>query len=488
MEAAQAVTDEVDYIEDNSRAMMDAAEVATDAAKDSTETVSEMADMSFKDLDGLLSTLERTLKAAEKEVDSTDALTEKEAEKLKTAIVAVCKVYMNLTDDMKGRYTSELDAQIEATTYYFVQLYNTADELETISVKSAKDVKKLLSVTRSNISECRSDLKKLKKDYKHVVSPQLDKTFSQVEGSLREVEKILNHGSDGIHKLSGLLGSYPDLLNLGGEQLSSTRDEIVEMQKDLRKLIGDMDELQENDQYQMLLKLLETDPEIISDFVSSPVDLDQQSLYAVENNGSATAPFYVVLSIWVGALIMVAIIHTKVMPIEGVSNMKTFEEFFGRYMVFFLVGQLQTLITVLGALYFVGIQCQHRFLFWLACAATSFTFTLFLYALTYAFEAVGEAAAVVLMVLQVAGSGGTFPIEVLPKLYQIMYAYMPFAYGMNAVRECIAGMYGVDYWKFLSGLLIYVALSLLIGLVISIPCKRLNLKIAESKEKTDLLI
>jgi putative membrane protein len=111
-----------------------------------------------------------------------------------------------------------------------------------------------------------------------------------------------------------------------------------------------------------------------------------------------------------------------------------------------------------------------------------------LYALTYAFEAVGEAIAVVLMVLQVAGSGGTFPVEVLPKVYQVMYEYMPFAYGMNAVRECVAGMYQMDYWKYMSGLLLYIGLALLIGLVISIPCKKLNLTIKESTEKTDLLI
>jgi putative membrane protein len=243
-----------------------------------------------------------------------------------------------------------------------------------------------------------------------------------------------------------------------------------------------------NKQYQMLLQLLETDPAIIADFVSSPIDINQQSIYEIENNGSATAPFYIILSIWVGALILVAIVHTKVKNVPGVEHLTTVQEFFGRYFVFYVIGQLQTFITVMGALYFTGIQCQHKFLFWLACSFVSFTFTLFLYALTYAFEAVGEAIAVVLMVLQVAGSGGTFPVEVLPKVYQVMYEYMPFAYGMNAVRECIAGMYQMDYWKYMSGLLLYIGLALLIGLVISIPCKKLNLTIKESTEKTDLLI
>jgi putative membrane protein len=168
--------------------------------------------------------------------------------------------------------------------------------------------------------------------------------------------------------------------------------------------------------------------------------------------------------------------------------MNIVQRFFGRYIVFFLIGQLQTTITVLGALYYVGIQCEHKLYFALACSITSFVFTLFLYSLTFAFEAVGEALAVVLMVVQVAGSGGTFPVEVLPVVYQLMYKYMPFAYSMNAVREAIAGMHGYDYWLYLSGHLIYIAVSLIIGLLLSHPAKKLLAIVDKSKEQVDLMV
>ena len=111
-----------------------------------------------------------------------------------------------------------------------------------------------------------------------------------------------------------------------------------------------------------------------------------------------------------------------------------------------------------------------------------------MYSLAYAFGNVGEAAAVVLMVIQVAGSGGTFPVEVLPKVFQYLYEYMPFAQGMNALRETIAGMHGNDYWVYLTEMIAYIGVALLFGLVISIPCRRLNEKIELSKERTDLLV
>ena len=277
------------------------------------------------------------------------------------------------------------------------------------------------------------------------------------------------------------------MMGMGKEKLQDSKAKVLEMQGKLEDLISKMDSLDENEQYKMLIKLLEKDPDTIADFISEPTEIKTIAVYKIKNNGSATAPFYITLSIWVGALILVAIIHTKIKDRGEFPRLKTFEEFFGRYLIFFAIGQIQTLITVFGALFYVGIQCKHGFLFWVACAFTSFVYTILLYALTYAFGAVGEAIAVVLMVIQVAGSGGTFPIEVLPKVFQVLYEYMPFNYSMNAIRECIGGMHGRDYAFYLTRLSIYIGVALLIGLILSIPLKRLNRKVEKMKEETGIM-
>ena len=157
-------------------------------------------------------------------------------------------------------------------------------------------------------------------------------------------------------------------------------------------------------------------------------------------------------------------------------------------MIFFTTGQVQTLIVVLGDLFYLKIQCHKPFLFWLAAALSSFVFTLFIYSLTVAFGNVGEAIAVVVMVVQVAGAGGTFPIEVLPKIYQYIYQYLPFTYAMNALRETVGGMYGIMYVKCMLSLGAYLIVSLIIGLLIAIPFRRLNKMIEKSKEKTSLML
>lgn len=183
-----------------------------------------------------------------------------------------------------------------------------------------------------------------------------------------------------------------------------------------------------------------------------------------------------------------AIIHVGVKPIEPGDHYKAHERYFGRYLLFFLIGQAQTLLIVLGNLYYIEIQCQHRFLYWLAAAVASAAFSCFMYSVTFAFGNVGEALAIVVMVIQVAGSGGTFPIEVLPQVFQWIYPFLPFQFGMKAFKECIAGMYGVDYWINVGKMVLFLIIALLLGLALEPPFRKLNHRIEKSKEKTGLMI
>lgn len=270
---------------------------------------------------------------------------------------------------------------------------------------------------------------------------------------------------------------------------------INQMRRLLKKLYAHVDTLEaellgirDSELLQQLVQVLENEPEKIAAFFSAPVDLRKERVYPIKNYGSQMAPFYTILAIWVGALIQAAIIHTKVHPSEGIDNVKHYQEYFGRYAVFFLVGQIQTLICVLGNLFFLDIQCVHPLLFWGAAALASFVFTLLIYSLTYAFGNVGEALAVVIMVIQVAGAGGTFPKEVLPDIYQQIYTYLPFPYAMDALKEAVGGIYENAHLESLGWLAVFLPASLVIGLVFSIPFRRLNAMIEESKERSKLML
>ncbi len=129
------------------------------------------------------------------------------------------------------------------------------------------------------------------------------------------------------------------------------------------------------------------------------------------------------------------------------------------------MSQIQAAVIVTGDLYILKVQCLHPGMMYLTGALTAFTFSLLIYSLAISFGDVGKAVVVVVMVLQIAGSSGTFPIELLPAIYQKIYRFFPFPYAIDAMRECICGLYGNYYWQQIGFLLLFAAAALLIGLL-----------------------
>ena len=314
-----------------------------------------------------------------------------------------------------------------------------------------------------------------------LISKGLSSTFSGISSALGSVSKALDTSNGNLSQLSATLAS-------ANISLSGTKNAITDMRQVIADRLERLEQLKGNDGYEILSELLTHDAEEIGSFLASPVQIETQAIYEVDTYGSSMAPFYTVLALWVGGLILVAIIHTKVKPDPSLADIRPYQKFFGRYLTFFLISQVQALIAVLGDLYFIEIQCEHPFLFWLAASCTSFVFSFLMYALTAAFGNIGEGLAIIIMVIQVAGAGCTFPIETLPKVFQTFYRFQPFKYAMGAMKEAVAGMYQNDYWTDLCILLGYTILSLVIGLVLAVPFEKMNHIIETSKEKSGVML
>jgi putative membrane protein len=79
-------------------------------------------------------------------------------------------------------------------------------------------------------------------------------------------------------------------------------------------------------------------------------------------------------------------------------------------------------------------------------------------------------------------------VEVLPKVFQVLYPAMPFRYAMDAMRECIGGMYDGTYWKCIGILMLFMAGAILFGMAFYSPAKKLNEMIAASKAKSEIML
>ncbi|MEE0056731.1 MAG: YhgE/Pip domain-containing protein [[Bacteroides] pectinophilus] len=344
-----------------------------------------------------------------------------------------------------------------------------------------------LELVRTALVQCSQKIAEMDGILDGSVQKAVDAMKGVISTSIDSIGESLTQVSEQLDSLSAMLGSIEqtvDGMNVGLDQMGSVMDGMSDK---IVQLAGKLSDLTGDDKYRLLAQALAQDPETYGEFLSSPVQVETHQVYATENYGSAVSPFYTTLALWVGGLLLTALIKVHPDSPELINGAKPHELFFGRYLLFFVLGQVQAVITVLGDVYLLKIQCLDKGLFMLAACFTSFVFTLLIYALTVSFGDIGKALAVVMVVIQIAGSSGTYPIELLPVFFQKVYIYFPFPYAINAMRETISGRYGSDYWQFMGVLLLFVVASLALGLFIRKPFMKLNHYMHHRMHDTDMM-
>lgn len=346
----------------------------------------------------------------------------------------------------------------------------TSTELNASADKSA--------ATRQDISDklnaAQSSLNEFKGTYNSSVQPKLGSMLDNISNMNSNLSGMFTSANGSIGNLDQIFTNTQNALTSGEQSLQNTKEIIQNTRSHIQTVIDEVESVSDDEQLQKLIEVLTKDPTLMGDFVSAPVQVETISYYSIENYGSAMAPFYSVLALWVGGVVLVAILKVHVDEDETLNHLTPTQTYLGRYFTFLTFGLLQSVIIFLGDLYFLQIQCKEPLFFILAGMCSSFVFTNIIYALTVSFGDIGKALAVILLVIQIAGSGGTFPIEVTPTFFQAVNPFLPFTHAINAVRECVAGMYQNAYWLDLGKLLIFVPISLLLGLVLRRPLISLN--------------
>ena len=329
-------------------------------------------------------------------------------------------------------------------------------------------------------------MEELKKLSQKQLSDSVASFISTLDRTISVMEPLMQ-------SMSSMLNGVSPVLDSADVTVSELEASLLQMQKVFRasadKIDGIIDKVEAvdaEDRLAVLIDLLGGDPEAYAEFFSSLVDVDVEEVYSVASYGAAMAPFYSVLAIWVGGVILVSILRTHI-------DRKKFPEateaqaFFGRFILFFLIGQMQAAVIVAGDIFLLNCQPVHPWLMWISAAVTSFVFELLIYALTISFGDIGKAIVVVIMVLQIAGSSGSYPIEILPPIFGKIYKFFPFPHAINAMREALCGTYRHDFVIYLAYLLIFAVVALAIGLLIRKPFLGMNNFVSEKIEETEVL-
>lgn len=365
---------------------------------------------------------------------------------------------------------SDILAQIEKLKEAAAQIEDILKKIELAQgAEAIGDATKTVEEhVKQSLATCRQTVESMRNIYTNQLVPGVSGILDTASQVLVNVTNLLNNLNHTLGDMETIFNGTQDMVDSTDESFRQIQSLLKSSQAKIQDAIDRLDAAEEDEKMGIIVNLLGGNAESYGKFFAQPVQVETQEVYPIRNYGSAVAPFYTTLAIWVGALVLVALIKVRATG-ENLEKPKRHELFMGRYLIFFLLGQVQTLIIVLGNIFWLHCQVENPFLFWFASAITSFTFTLLIYALTLSFGDIGKAIAVVLVVIQIAGSGGTYPIEILPEFFRKVYIFFPFPYAINAMRETVGGMYGGAYEKYLAELLIFAAVALLVGLLIRIP-------------------
>ncbi len=388
----------------------------------------------------------------------------------------------------------------------------TADALETwaagLEASGTEAGKTQAEAARQTAAECRKTAKQLRALAESPDSADLLADCDALVKSIRtmvdripvtskalqkELDTVAGQVADTMEGMAALAGdakvmktALAGTADAVGDTMALLRPATEKLLTSLESTIDDLEGLTTDEYMDTLVNILGGDPAVYGQYFPEMVQTSVNAVYPIANYGSAMTPFYTVLAIWVGGVILSSLIKIHART-EGLIDPKPAELYFGRYLFFFVLSQIQAAVIVTGDLYILKVQCLHPGMLYLTGALTAFTFSLLIYSLALSFGDVGKAIVVVIMVMQIAGSSGTFPIELLPAIYQKIYRFFPFPYAIDAMRECICGMYGNYYWQQIGFLLLFAAAALLIGLLVRRPFMGLNRFMEEKLEETELL-
>ena len=301
-----------------------------------------------------------------------------------------------------------------------------------------------------------------------------DEISGSLAGKVEKVRSLIGDASTGLQNLENTLSDAATKLTDAADKLENVREKLSQAMSS-----GDV---------QLIRTIMGSDASSLVSFISAPVELDREPIFPVQNNGSAMTPYYTTMALWVGGTLMGVLMYVGLSKRAlAETGARPRHAYFGRLAFFLAIGACQSTLLILGDLYFLGVQCVNPPLFFLTCWLASTVFINIIYSLATSFGDVGKAIAVFIMVLQVAGSGGTFPVEMLPKLFQLAYPFLPFVPSENAMRAAMFGVNGNDWLMEMGLLAAFIVPALLLGLLLSKPFVPVNEWIEEKMEQTKLM-
>lgn len=314
------------------------------------------------------------------------------------------------------------------------------------------------------------------------ISSALD-DFSSASSSMRSSLDTLRSQRD---QVSGLLDQLDSLLDGAKTATQTSSTNVAAIKTDLDSVATDISSLSSSNTLRDLADSLGVNAESIASFMASPTKIETKAVYPVAAYGSAMAPLFTNLALWIGAFSLVLLFKLDVDE-EGIGPISSASKYMGRWMLLAFFGVIQALVVSTGVLV-IGVQTVSRLGFVGTSMVISMVFVSIVYMLSTCFQHIGKGLCVIIMVVQIPGSAGLYPIEVLPSFFRFLHPLFPFTYGINALREIVGGFYGHTYLSCLAVLGAEALVAFAIGLALRPFLVNLNAMITRDLSSSGLFL
>ena len=387
---------------------------------------------------------------------------------LKEYVTSIRVLVEKINGQSQNGALSGVLSQLETAENNLNQLYNEIESIRNLLDNGNLSDTSKLENAKTVLNDVSNIAGNLYEKFDTEILGNINTILNTANDSAKGALEILQRAQDKLPQVEEILTTVSALCNKGNEGIKYAKDNLPRAEEIVNEVTSKVAKIKDSSDLKDLLKLIANNVEERSNYLTSPVELEENSLYPMRNYGTAMTPFYSVLALWVGMTLLVSMFS-----VEAHGEYNHMEVYFGKLLLFLTIGMTQALIVSLGDLYLLKIYCVNPALFVTGILFTSVAFVAIVYSLVSVFGNVGKVTAIILLVLQVAGSGGTFPIQLTPKFFQIINPFLPFTYAISFAREAIGGVVQSVLVKDIVIMLIYIVVSILISIFLKKPINNL---------------
>ncbi|APF27226.1 hypothetical protein NPD7_2079 [Clostridium sporogenes] len=311
-------------------------------------------------------------------------------------------------------------------------------KIQEIASNSSKVNENSINELKRNISNTNKQIESVMNVFNSNIRQELGSIINNFKNSIQDASKLIKAGNGLNTQIEKLLATSTK----GADLSAKLSKELIDKLTEYKGVIGQISkklELVSNDDLIQIISVLQNNPMLMSQTAAYPFNIKEEAVYTIPNYGSAMTPVYSVLALWVGTLILVSLLKTEVVDFEGSENITIRQKYFGKMLTFITLAAMQGFIVAVGNKVILGVYTVNFPLMLAFSVVSSIIFVIITYTLVAIFGKFGNALAIVFMILQLAGSGGTYPIQVDPLIFRILQPFFPFTYSIGGFREAIGG-------------------------------------------------